>query len=248
MYERLCKVQPSETGGDGKLKIRKLFDYFQDTAAMAVEPVEGGTLKLLERGYGWILINYSLNVSRCPLMDEPFRIKTWHMTGTGLYTLRAFNVLSAREEILAEAKSSWILMDLANEKPVRAIQHLPQEFIDSGEPVEPGFDKAENVTEPASVHRFPVRWHDIDANQHVNNSVYIEWAMESMPAKVLTEMSLAGLNVEYRNSLFYGETALVGIQERPSSTGRRFVCRVDPESGNGEAQAKPLCKLELHWY
>jgi medium-chain acyl-[acyl-carrier-protein] hydrolase len=244
MYERLCKVLPSESGGDGKLKVRKLFDYFQDTAAMAVEPIEGGTRKLLERGYGWVLINYSLNVSRYPLMDESFRIRTWHMTGTGLYTLRAFNVLSHRGDILAEAKSSWILMDLANEKPVRAAQHLPRGFVDSGEPVEPGFEKVGDVTQPASVHRFPVRWHDIDANQHVNNAVYIEWAMESMPAEVLTEMSLMGLNVEYRNSIFYGETAAVGVEELSSAPGRRFVCRVLADEGT---QTKPLCKLELLW-
>ena len=40
MYARNIKVMPSDVSADGRIKLRSLLDYFQDTAGMAVEDIE----------------------------------------------------------------------------------------------------------------------------------------------------------------------------------------------------------------
>ena len=57
MFTRKVAVMPSDVGVDGRIKLRSLLNYFQDTAGLAVVDVEGTTTELLARGYAWVLMS-----------------------------------------------------------------------------------------------------------------------------------------------------------------------------------------------
>lgn len=45
---------------------------------------------------------------------------------------------------------------------------------------------------------YTVHWHDLDFNQHLNNTLYIQWMLDPVPAAVLAERQLTFLDIEYR--------------------------------------------------
>jgi medium-chain acyl-[acyl-carrier-protein] hydrolase len=48
----------------------------------------------------------------------------------------------------------------------------------------------------------------LDLNKHVNNVVYIQWALEAVPEDVLTRRRPVELEVSYRAEAFYGDAVL----------------------------------------
>ena len=172
MYTREITVLPSDTSCQGTIKLRSLLDYFQDTAGLAVEDIEGTTTQLIARGYAWVLTRYEIEfIGKLPMIDEKFTLTTFHDPNHGYNTLRVFQANSLEGRPIAWAKTSWLLLDLAAGRPVKPSAHIPEitsrdtqeiapEFHDI-----PDFDDAD--TEAETVRH--VGFHDLDYNGHVNN-------------------------------------------------------------------------------
>jgi medium-chain acyl-[acyl-carrier-protein] hydrolase len=252
---------PSETACTNEIKIRALFNRLQDTAGLAVEALEGSPSELMRRGYAWVLLKYDLKVvKRLPSMDEDIVVETRHTPGDGFHTLRAFRVFNETNEAetLVLAKTSWVLIDLAAGRPVRAGQHLPEVFSDvtDAPPIDPDFIAIPKLSGPKLknepiLHQtsFPVRFHDLDANGHVNNAVYFEWVYEATPLDLLG-WSLREVHGEFRVSVKFGETVLVRvkeireigeIQERGEERGKQVFSEEEEEKEEGVKNA-PSCR------
>jgi acyl-ACP thioesterase len=215
---------PSEVGCTGEIKMRALLNRLQDAASLAVEHSEGSPSELMERGYAWVLLRYELKVEkRMPGMDETVMLETRHTPGDGFYTLRVFRVFDEKNEAktLVSAKTSWVLIDLAVGRPVRATQRLPEIFSDVADdpPIDGDFAAIPKLNETSlnkmscNEMSFKVRFHDLDANGHVNNAVYFEWVWESTPLDLL-EWSVREIRAEFRVSVKFGDTVLVRVEER----------------------------------
>ncbi|MDR3229989.1 MAG: hypothetical protein LBT65_00995 [Synergistaceae bacterium] len=261
MYARKLNVMPSSVGCAGEIKLRRLLDFLQDTAALAVENREGTPGELMGRGYAWVLLRYELEVTgRLPGMDESITIETRHTPNDGLHTLRVFRVFNEanRAETLVMAKTSWVLIDLAAGRPVRAGQHLPEIFTDVADdpPIDPDFTPIPKLSKSDetgfSTTLFPVRFHDLDANGHVNNAVYFEWAFEATPLD-LPAWSVREMRSEFRVSAKLGDAIAVRVGEMPPDTdvpegARAFVYEMlDARGGENGEKSRPLARFAAVW-
>ncbi|MCL2008932.1 MAG: thioesterase [Synergistaceae bacterium] len=254
MYREKLTVMPSETACTNEIKIRALLNRLQDTASLAVMDNDGSPGDLIRRGYGWVLLRYQLKVERrLPAMDEAIVIETRHTVNDGFHTLRAFRVFARANEAetLILARTSWVLIDLAAGRPVRALQRLPEVFRDVADdpPIDPEFASIPKLNGPAlkdaPVLRetdFPVRFHDLDANGHVNNAVYFEWMYEATPLDLM-DWQVREADAEFRISLKYGETARVRVKaadhaDSPDEKTRAFVYDMTRADGDGHSVAR----------
>jgi acyl-ACP thioesterase len=162
----------------------------------------------------------------------------------GFHTLRVFRVFAEGNEAktLVLAKTSWVLIDLAAGRPVRALQHLPEVFQDVADdpPIDPEFAAIPKLSGSALKNvpilratDFPVRFHDLDSNGHANNAVYFEWMYETTPLDLLG-WELREVNAEFRVSAKYGET----IQVRVKDVG---PAAVDPVAVDSEGSDMETC-------
>jgi acyl-ACP thioesterase len=223
---------PSEVGCTGEVKMRALLNRLQDAAGLAVEDMEGSPSELMRRGYAWVLLRYELKVEkRLPGMDETVMLETRHTPGDGFYTLRVFRVFDEKKEAetLVSARTSWVLIDLTASRPVRATQRLPEIFSDVADdpPIDGEFIAIPKISGPPeassseadpcdgnfSTRSFLVRFHDLDANGHVNNAVYFEWAWEATPLDPLA-WGIREVHAEFRISVKLGDTVLVRVREQ----------------------------------
>jgi acyl-ACP thioesterase len=285
MYRHDLSIMPSEAGCTGEIKLRALFNRFQDVAGLAVKDQEGSPGALMKRGYAWVLLRYSLEVvRRLPGIDEDVSIETRHTLNDGFYTLRVFRVFSTSNEAetLVLAKTSWVLIDLAAGRPVRAVQHLPEVFSDVADdpPIDPEFPAIPKLSSPKmkpadanpagismeSVCLLQLRFHDLDANGHVNNAVYFEWLFEATPLDPLA-WGVREVHAEFRASAKLGGTILVKVREEekekqeedreegPAPCDRSFIYEMF-DAGDGKADTavkatqKPrsLARFRAAWF
>ncbi|MBQ7592992.1 MAG: hypothetical protein IJU48_01410 [Synergistaceae bacterium] len=241
MFIQEFRVQPSNASSDGTIKLRSLLDYFQDTAGLAVEDIEGTATELFARGYAWVLTRYEINfLGKLPMLDEKFVISTFHDPSHGYNTLRKFYVNSHDGKKIIDAKTSWFLVDVKTGRPVKAAAHI--EGIDKGnvEPISPDFEEIpeldeENITRSVD---FPVRFHDLDYNAHVNNANYFAWVHDECPVDFGSH-ELKKLCASFRSGAKLGEVIKLQFEARESNF---YVCRIiRPDL------KKPSAEFSLLW-
>lgn len=218
MYTREITVMPSDASFNGQIKLRSFLDYLQDTASMAVEDVEGSTSQLMERGYAWILTRYEIEfTSSLPALDEKFIVNTFHDPNHGYGTLRVFQVNKLNGDLIAWAKTSWLLLDLAAGRPVKPIQHLPGIAERDTDIINPDFGEIPRLNENNIIQTpYSIRFHDLDINGHANNAAYFEWIFEAS-ANIngidLMKYNLKSASAFFRSGVKWGEKLRILISE-----------------------------------
>ena len=113
---------------------------------------------------------------------------------------------SKEGEVLAIAKTLWVYMDTETGRPAKPSEELIQKYT-----VEPAIEMEEvsrKISVPdelEAVDWITVRKYHIDTNQHVNNSQYVQMALETFPQ----EFSAKKLRVEYKKSAVFGDRIYV---------------------------------------
>ena len=177
-------------------------------------------------------------------------VGTFHDVEHGYNTLRVFNVDRPDGTPLAWAKTSWLLLDLAAGRPVRPAAHLPEFLSRDTEPIDPDFRDIPDFSEPGAgeVHEtvYPVRFHDLDANGHVNNAVYFEWIFEATPIDLMT-WGPRSISASFRASAKLGDVLTVRAHEfegAQTDEGRTFVYEI---AGAGHGSGRSLTTFSCSW-
>ena len=213
MYTRELMVLPSDASCQGTIKLHSLLDYFQDTAELAVNDIEGPATELAANGYAWVLTKYEIDFTgSLPVLDEKFFIHTFHDPSHGYNTLRVFQVEAQNGQPLVYAKTSWLLLDLAAGRPVKAAAHIPGISSRDTQSINPEFkDIPDNENENEfSVSERTVKFHDLDYNSHVNNAVYFKWIFDESPVDFITH-ELKAISASFRSGAKFNEKVMIRI-------------------------------------
>ena len=137
------------------------------------------------------------------------------------------------------------MLDLARSRPVK-----PKNILDGEKnpPVSSEFTELPKEHAPNSGNSreksFEVRLHDLDANDHVNNAVYVEWDVESVPREIYKGCRLSGWDVIYRKGAHLGDEVKVNTKEEPI---HEESCPVKIFTGIIKAGEAFLCTVRTYW-
>lgn len=232
MYTFDGRVRYSEIDHRGTMTITSLINYFQDCSTFHSEDVGLGADVLRKKGRAWILSYWQVEIGRYPKLGEKITTGTFATGFDRFFGHRDFVMLDEKKEQIARAYSLWIFMDTEKGRPARL---QPGDADAYGE--EPAFDmelQSRKIALPetfAARPPFPVQRCHIDTNEHVNNSQYVQMALEVLPR----ETQIGKLRVEYMKSAVYGDMICPKIA---LEDGRTYVLLCD------EAD-KPYAAIEI---
>lgn len=169
--------------------------------------------KLEESSYAWMLNRWKVRIDKYPKAKDKITIETWTSNIDRFYAKREFLVYDEKGDIIAKASSLWIFVDIIKKRPVR----IPSEILESYKAVnEYSFDDFNDFKEELSIGNyfdFHVRRADIDYNNHVNNTVYLNWMLEVVPEEIYENFLLREFEIIYKKESKYGDIILSGIKE-----------------------------------
>lgn len=179
-----------------------------------------GVEHLHEAGRAWVLARLSLRVNHMPADGSRVEVLTWPSRRTaGVRARRDFELLAPNGATLAQAESTWLVIDRSTHRPMRlpawfsTFDYYPRDT--SAPPLEWTVDaQAGGIL----LHRV-VGEPDLDENHHVNNVTYVEWAMESLPPQLQSGWQARALDVEYTAEAFLGDPVEAEVRFEPT-TGR----------------------------
>ena len=180
-YTENYRVKWHDTDAARRVRPSEILVYMQETANLQLRSA-GNTLDNMrdERGLAFILSKIKL-VFHSPLYAyDEINVRTWTCESRGYTFLRCFDIYRG-EELIAQAKSFWALVDLNTKRFVRADGF--ELGVESDEPLD--IEVQRRIKPPASeleaLGEREIRYSDIDYNMHMNNTKYPNMLCDFMP-------------------------------------------------------------------
>ena len=138
-------------------------------------------------GLGWALSKIYLQINKLPKWGTRVYIETWPSDKEKISTFREFIARDKAGEILFEARSQWLLFDIQTRRIARMdrLADFPRltKYACSAN-AEEILERPTSPKEPYSaINSRSAGQCDIDLNGHVNNTVYMAWAIDTIPVE-----------------------------------------------------------------
>ncbi len=205
-YSDDYRVRVGDADSRGMLKLPSLLGMLQEAAKDHAEALGIGASALLPMDLGWALSKLHLNIERLPSCGERVFVKTWPSVRTRISTEREFVLSDEMGDRVATARTLWVLFDVKKRRLERLdrLGEWPrsEDFADAFRFSKMPPAPSENSMQ---VSNFGVRKDDIDMNGHVNNSVYLAWALEPLPDEFCGSRRAASLELWFLSEVFRGQ-------------------------------------------
>jgi medium-chain acyl-[acyl-carrier-protein] hydrolase len=183
---------PEDAGNDSQLgRLPALLDEMMETAGRHAEILGVGVRDLHAKGLTWVLARLHVKISSIPAAGQTVRIATWPSGRHRLFAVRDFCLSDKAGAEVLRATSAWALMNTETRRPARLDPHLtvfsshPERMIADDFPPLPPVEREGSRTAYRAVAS------DIDINDHVNNTVYLDWALRAVPVGTCRQIPLS---------------------------------------------------------
>lgn len=197
IYEKKVKLQGSEFDSKRFLKPVFLLKSIQDVAEAHANQLKVGVIDLIPHGFSWVISRLHLKNLKQINSDTLF-IRTWPATREGRFSCREFEFISEDGEVAVIATGSFAVINIKTRRPVIIDETIPSYPILNKRVIDDNFDPLPKLQHSEFESFFVVNSSDIDINNHVNNVVYFEWIMKSIPEYISENYELREIEIAYR--------------------------------------------------
>ena len=212
-YKEDFKVYVFQTAANGKLSVKGLFDFLNETAANHCIEEKITVKDLNEIGLTWMLSRMHIEIKRMPESGEKISVITWPTGAKGLFSLRDFIVTAEDGEEIVTATRAWLTINLEKRRVVRlpdSIIKVQEKFAGEGKSLHDDFkDKLNAPGEQAStseIHR--ATYSTLDINYHVTAPVYVNWMLDSIISELPENAEISSLELNYKQEILPGGSAV----------------------------------------
>ncbi len=233
---------PFSSAADSEARFIALLDCMQEAAGVHADRLGAGIHTLMEKGLTWVLARIHVRCASLSPSGPYIRISTWPAGRKGIYALREFRLADDLDGEMMRATSAWVLLNVAARRPVRLDPHLPLFTRHPGRMIEDDFSPLPVVENEGHPMTFRAVAADIDINNHVNNTVYLEWALRAVPAEIRSARRLTVLEAAFLGEALLGDEVLCQSQRLEKEGGTVLLQRLQHARGGRE-----LTRLRSRW-
>lgn len=210
-------IEVSEVDYMGKYRMDQLFNCFAEIATVNAIKLGLWSQDMMQ-SYGWVVAKQSLH------LDEPIQcgdhIEISTLPGKPTFvSFPRYYFIQKEGRTIGYCSSIWTLIDLRR----RRIVSLKREGIQI-----PKIDHDVVLAEPKSIEmNIPmtyvttrkVCYSDVDTNQHMNNTRYIQWALDIIDYSIHQDYDMCDITVQYKKEI----PPLTEVQLYLGKDGLRYI-------------------------
>lgn len=205
IWSKTQQISWDETSPNGKLSLTGLSLILQRAAVEHAEHLGFGFTETSKDNVSWVLFRLNLEIKRLPKWQENVKVQTWPRAIQKISAFREFVLLSESGEVLCNATSEWMIIDLTTRRPLKmdrfeSLKHLntPTKAFDISIP------KLKNKCAFESIFSVTNRYSDLDMNGHTNARKYFDWLTDAIH-ELHPEKEISFLQMNYFNECYAGE-------------------------------------------
>ena len=190
----------------GNCRLSHLLKIIQEIGARDIAARGYGKAEIFDKGMRWVISRIATKVNRIPAYDEEIEIITFPEPPKWFFLPRYTTVLDKDGNVLLECETIWAVIDFKTRKPL-----LPNQFglnIEYKDECEKTFELDSKIVplETTNTLERKILFTDCDINQHMNNTVYVEWACDLLGGEFLKSKKLVDWRMAYHTEAMEGET------------------------------------------
>jgi medium-chain acyl-[acyl-carrier-protein] hydrolase len=197
----------------GKTTVPSLINFLQETAWQHACRLNMGYHEMVKQNIAFVINKMLIKTRRLPEWNEMVSVETWLHPPEHVHALREFTVRDNNRNLIAAASISYIAIDMLTRKLGKIPNNV--ENCCTGEVF---LDEKPSRILPVKTHTFEavhiVKPSDVDMNQHVNNSRYVQWIFDNMPEKWQTETKPVCLNINFLHEASLGSEVCIYFTEK----------------------------------
>ncbi len=223
-YEESKLVNAYDVDLNNKLKLNTLFNYLQETASNHADNLKLGFNDLIVQDLGWVLSWAKVEISSYPGFGETIKVRTWPKCRYKLYSMRDFIVTNCNNDILFKASTAWLMINVKTKRItdtrnlIQQIYYQPDQIALNDFP-----EKLISRNEKNILFNKKIRYTDLDINQHVNNTKYIELVLDSFSPEYHESHKLQSLTISFNSESFFDDEIEVRFSSDDQSDSRNFI-------------------------
>ena len=199
----------------GRLGLYGILNLIQETAWMHAETLGFGMKDMERQGLFWVLTRQNLEMDEWPSFGQNVVIETWLRPPEGAFVSREFYIKTPEDRIIGKCSTSWLALDRNAKKILPSADLRPWADICFDQSNGLSTEKIPVQGEYEKLARFRVRNSDIDTNQHVNNTKYAQWILDSISYDLHRSLTLKAYSVNFLSETHLGDKVMV---ERSASS------------------------------
>jgi len=241
--EKDFPISISETDCAHMVKPVVILNYMQDLAADSIAKYNSNYSceELLKKGLGWFLIRYRIEFDDYPSDMRELKIKTEYRGAQRHTTYRDFEVYNnVSGQRVLRAFSSWLIVDLCNKTVINISKDFPDLLQFEKRDDDLVLQKLKQADNFDCEKSFSVRYDDLDINGHVNNTVYITWALEALDYDFRMVHKFKSMDIYFKHEAKYGDEIISQVRYNKENLTSEHVIK-NIQSG------EELCLIKIEY-
>ena len=203
-YRRTLRLKAEHVDCFRRLRLSVLMRLFQECCIAHTEELGMGREKTLDRGFLWVINSETIEISRLPEYDEEITLLCRPGQTLHFFFPRQMTILDSEGEPIIRIGAIWSLID---EKTRQLIDPGEEGITISGE------NRPDDVRASVSLRDADLPWttekkaasySQIDINGHMNNTNYLDMALDLIGYEKLRDMRFTAIRCLFRKEILPG--------------------------------------------
>lgn len=194
-----------------RLKPASFMDLAQEAATLHASILGFGYDDLIVSRNAWIISRMRVVFVDTPKWREDVTFATWHKGLSRLFYLRDFLMTDNEGKVKVKATTSWLVLNLDTRRLVRDPKLLDEGKTCVENVIETPADKVvmPKDVEVKLVMEHEAAYSDLDMNGHVNNAIYMQWAMNAVNYEISSERPVKEFTINFNHEIKPQETVSI---------------------------------------
>ena len=194
-----------------RLKPAAFMDLAQEAAGLHAVELGFGYEDLIKNNTAWILSRVNIKFVDTPLWRDDVTLTTWHKGANRLFFLRDFIMTDKDGKERVKATTSWLVLNLETRRLVRDPMLMEEGTVCTENVIETPADKVQMPKDvPAElVLEHSVAYSDVDMNNHTNNAMYMQWAMDAVDYETASAKAVKEITINFNRETKAGDVVAI---------------------------------------
>ena len=205
VWKENFKITSYQVDFQERIKPTNLMQLFQEAAGNHAQNLGAGYAALVEEKLFWALSRIRVEIQHLPRWGEEIYIETWPCSLVGPFFRRDFIFYNQQNEEICKGVSGWLLLNSENMRPQRAERLTIDLPLNEGKLALGTFPDRLNGQAETPVFSKKILYNEIDVNNHVNNTRYLDWVMDCFDSAFYQSHRLTSFTLEFLGEMHWGD-------------------------------------------
>lgn len=210
-YTQNFRIPCYNTDAAWRLKPAAFMDLAQEAAGLHAVELGFGYEDLIKNNTAWILSRVNIKFVDTPLWRDDVTLTTWHKGANRLFFLRDFIMTDKDGKERVKATTSWLVLNLETRRLVRDPMLMEEGTVCTENVIETPADKVQMPKDvPVElVLEHAVAYSDVDMNNHTNNAMYMQWAMDAVDYETASAKAVKEITINFNRETKAGDVVAI---------------------------------------